>query len=938
MHILKFIGVAMLLPLIILGFEVSAQAPGKISGRVIDKKTADELIGVAVMIKGTSQGSATDISGNFLIENVAPGTYTLVFTYVSYQKKELAGVVVKSGQVTTVNTNLEESTEELTEVVVQAEVRKESLNSLLIQQKNSISIGNGISAETIKQTPDNNTGEVMKRISGATIQNGRFAIIRGLNDRYNAAMINGSPLPSTEPERRAFSFDMIPANMLDQLIVVKTATPDLPGDFAGGVIQVITKETPDMPFMSFKVGAGYNTLTTFRTFKTYQGSSTDWLGFDNGVRKLPDNFPTQQQLRDPSNFVTAQNEVAAAKMVNNNYEILEKTALPNMGFEVSGGKTYGLGKDKTQKLGVIFSLGYTNSNSFTPVKRAWYDNARDPQFTYADSMYENSTRIGALLNFSYKFNNNNKITFKNIFNLNGEDITATRIGPSQAEGIYKRGYSYFFTQNLMALTQLNGEHYLENSKLKVTWELSNGYINRQLPDYKNTEYRGGAPEDLELAVRVNANENAARLWTELEENVKSAGASVSGNLVLFPRVLQKNTWKVGLFHQDKNREFVGRMMGFAQAWVQTFNQNLLTLPINEVFSYDNFYVSRTDSSGFKLNDITNPSHVYSAGSQLTASYFMLDHKIGARWKLIWGVRYEMYKQQMISATRNGLPVDINVPFNDPLPSVNLVYSLNTKSNLRASYSQTVSRPELRELAPFAFYDFSTFSSLEGNANLQRTKIKNYDLRYETYPGEGQVFSFALFYKEFNNPIELLLANDISLGVVRRTFYNLPSATSLGAEVDFRYNLTKRWTAYGNLSLIQSVINMGGNPNSWNEKRPMQGQSPYILNAGILYRIPQQDLTLSLLYNQYGDRIFNVGNTGFPDVYEKARPLVDFQVSKFFMNKKFEAKAAITDILAQDLIFYMDFSRTEKFDPEKGDEAIFRFTMPRIITMSFAYRM
>jgi outer membrane receptor protein involved in Fe transport len=501
------------------------------------------------------------------------------------------------------------------------------------------------------------------------------------------------------------------------------------------------------------------------------------------------------------------------------------------------------------------------------------------------------------------------------------------VGPSQAEGIFKQGYSYMYTQNQMMLNQLNGEHFLTKTKLKINWELSRANTSRSMPDYKNVEYRGNSAERLELGVTSSANENAARLFTDLNEQLQTAGGSVTIPIAK----MNKSSFKVGAFHQYKDRTFDARMLGFARARNVGFNLALLDLPIDQVFNYDNM-----NMQGFRLNDITNPSHKYTANSTLNAGYIMAENRIGARTKVIWGARYEAYNQQLVSATRNNDTVDINANFNDLLPSINIVYSLNATSNIRASASKTVSRPELRELAPFSFYDFSSASSLEGNDKLQRAIIQNYDIRYEIYPGVGQVFSVALFYKDFTNPIELVLANDISLGVIRRSFVNLPRASSLGAEFDFRVDLTKKFTTFGNFSYIQSVINPGDNINKWNENRPMQGQSPYIINLGLLYKFEKINMSISGLYNIYGDRIYNVGNTSYPDIYERARHQVDLQLTKSFFKKKLEAKIGVSDVFANDLVFYMDYNKTSSY--EAGDDvSIFRFKMPRIITFSLGYK-
>jgi len=265
---------------------------GKISGTILDSKTGETLPGAIVLIDGTQKAASADFDGKFVISAVPAGKVTLVISYISYTTKKIAEVSVRANDVTDVNIQLDPSTStDLQEVEVVVTLNKENNTALILQQKNNASVSDGISAETIKKTPDRSTSDVIKRVSGATIQDNKFAIIRGMNDRYVSAYLNGAPLPSSESDRKAFSFDIFPANLLDNIVILKTATPDLPGDFAGGVIQVNTKSIPDKSFYSLSIGTGYNTQTTFKEFKTYEGGKRDWLGIDDGTRALPGGLP-----------------------------------------------------------------------------------------------------------------------------------------------------------------------------------------------------------------------------------------------------------------------------------------------------------------------------------------------------------------------------------------------------------------------------------------------------------------------------------------------------------------------------------------------------------------------------------------------------------------------------------------------------------------------
>lgn len=930
---------------------------GKISGRVIDSKTGEELIGASIYLKNTQprQGASADIDGRFLIDAVKPGPYILVVSYIAYKTKEL-NITVQAGQTLTLNLGLEDAEQELGEVIIKGEVRKESVNAFLIEQKKSNIIGNGITADAIKRSPDNNSGEALKRVSGATLQGGKFAIVRGLNERYNLAMINNSPLPSTEPEKRAFALDLFPANMLDQLVIVKSASPEQPGDWSGGIILVRTKDVPDNKFFNVSLGGGVNSLTTFNAFTRGQSQDGDLFGLGAKARQLPEDFTSGQDIRTLKSLGTneARSQLSElGRRLPNSYALENiSSALPNGSLNVSGGTNIKL--TENSKLGVIFSGLYSNSRSFRTIQRNWWRTDGGLAQTFVDSTYESDVRAGGMLNLQYKLASHTKITFKNTYNHNGEDLFTKRQGERIGDN-FIQSYSYQYTFNQMLYSQLGGEHVInlkseipgsifDFSKMRVSWETGFGRTQRQLPDYRNVEYVKQSQDDnytLRLLVQ-NGSEDVARLFTKLNEEIKSASANVElpyafGNLV-------KGNIKTGYFHQFKQRFFDARFISTARPSTR-FDFNLLELPVEQIFDASSFYYNdaNTGRHGFLLDDITRPYHTYYANAALHAGYVSIETNVMARHKVIYGVRIESYRQVLNSADANSNPVNIDTTWNSFLPSVNYVYNLNDKSNLRASYFRSLSRPEFRELAPFAFLDFQTFSILTGNANLQVTRVHNAEVRWEIFPDAGEVFSVSAFYKQFENPIELLLDNSITLGAIGRIYRNLPSAQSYGIELDARKNLKfmDKWfgttdvmssfTAYGNFSYIFSQINLGNETNTWSSERPMQGQSPYIINLGMQWESKKHHWVATVLFNRYGERIYNVGTATLPDIFEKARSVIDFQLSKKFLKERLEVKASVNDLLRQDLLFFFDYDRDTKFNKNTDvDREVFRYQMPRMI--------
>ena len=394
---------------------------GKVSGKVTDKATGETLIGLTVGVDGSTKGTSTDIEGRYIL-TLAPGTYNLSFRYLGYQTKSISEVTVIEGKVTSLDVIMAETTSQsLKEVVVTASFKRETVGALYAQQKSSVRVSDGISSETIKRSPDNNTGEVLKRVSGTSIQDNKFVIVRGLSDRYNTTLLNNAPLPSSEPDRKAFSFDIIPTNLIDQIIINKTAAADLPADFAGGVIQIKTKDFPAQRVLDLSYSAAYNSISTFNDFKGGQRSSTDFLGFDDGLRDLPATFPAGR--KEFVNLSLPQ-RVNLSKNLNNTWAIQNQgSALPNQNIQFVYGNSYELKNNR--KFGVITSLSYRNGMNINTQRRADYfeltgTNFNDYTFDYNDNIYTRNINIGALANLAYSFKKS-KIAFKNLFNRSFDD-------------------------------------------------------------------------------------------------------------------------------------------------------------------------------------------------------------------------------------------------------------------------------------------------------------------------------------------------------------------------------------------------------------------------------------------------------------------------------------------------------------------------------------
>ncbi len=928
-------------------FSTAALAQSaKLTGTVVDGSTGETMPGDQILVEGTSLTTLTNFDGLYSL-SLAPGTYTIVVKSFGFSNKAITGVVVRAGSETSLNITMELSKgESLDEVTITASAVRENVNALFIQQKSLSSVSDGISSETIRRTPDRNTGDVLKRVSGASIQDNKFAIVRGLSDRYNAAYLNGAPLPSTESDRKAFAFDVFPAALLDNLVIVKTASAELPGEFAGGVIQVNTKSFPGKAFHEFSFSTGYNSLTTFKNRLDYQGSSTDWLGLDNGARALPKGMPTSNQMF----LMSSAERVEVANKFQNDWGLQNKMFLPSVSMQYSGGGSKELGT--TKRLGFIYALTYNQNNQYNTTQRqSWQNEVGMPgtslmESDLNDDNYIVNTLAGALANLTYSAGPNTTIGWKNLYSITSQDRVLMRNGtrqPIDAPNQVIRQSARWFTNNQIVSSQLNGSHYFESFKGKFQWLGAYSGISRSVPNLRNTLYYG----DTDVAdtawragitsTSVGPDYSGSRFYGLNLEGITSGQATFEMP-VDFIKIGLRNNLKLGAGAQYRDRSYTARQFGYVLANFMSFDQSLLNQPIDGIFGNGNMNAT----TGFSMREGTKSSDSYLANAMLGYGFVQFDTRIMEKTRINWGVRAENFEQNLYSKTDNNDTVQVESTKLDFLPSVNFIYSVNDAQNLRLSYSRTLNRPEFRELAPFAFYDFQTRYVVTGNPSLVRSTIDNFDARYEWYPGKGQVLSVTGFYKNFTNPIEQATREDV---VTEYTYVNVPKAVDYGLELEGRLLLStlfgaadhavwSKLTVFANYALIRSRVTLNS-ATATDSVRPLQGQSPYVINAGIQYQNEESGTTISAAFNQVGDRIFIVGSSQEPSVWEKGRAVLDLSFNQE-VNKKLSLKLTARDLLAPDLIFFNDIDANQTWSA--GDDQMWRTNFGPTVTFGLTYQL
>jgi outer membrane receptor protein involved in Fe transport len=914
-------------------FCTNAQT-GKITGKVLNEKN-EPLPGVSVKIDGNQGGTSTDVEGRFTITVSAGKKYELTFTAVGYNAKTIEEIEVTPGKVTELNVSLAGANKNLSTVTVTASrsnARKESTVSLIQFQKNTNTVAAVISAESIRRSPDRNTGEVLKRIPGTSIQEGKYLIVRGLSDRYNFAMLNGIPLTSTEPDRKTFSFDIFPSSLIDNIIINKAFVPELPGEWAGGLVQVNTKDVPAANFLNVTVGTGFNSQTIADDFYTYKGGKYDWLGIDDGIRAIPSSVPTKTKFGNLSDGDKAQ----LAKNFSNIWTSDKASTLSvlNKKFELSGGFTKVF--KNGAKLGATLGLTYNENVKRTPITNSLYsveNNIPSVNFTYVNQKYSRDVLWGGLANVTLQMGNNHKISIKNLFNVNATNYVTERGGfdfsrTNDGDPIMARELA--LKSNIFFNTQISGDHNLPSLKTKFHWYGSFNILDQYIPDQRRIQYQQTSPSEpyLLLGVTKTSQTSGSRYFGFLNDYIYTAGGDVTKTFNLFGL---SQSVKGGYLFQVKDRLFDSRPFAI---YLPNDNPALRQLGPDQVYAPENF--GDGFDNKFAINELNGYQYRYLANTILNAGFIQFDNQFTDKLRATWGVRVENY-DQLIGSTKQSDIRHLHTEVRDWLPGVNITYKIGTTGNLRLSGSQTVVRPEFRELSDFQFYDFDLGATVSGNKNLVRTKISNADLRYELYPRAGEVFTVGVFYKYFKNPIELYFNAVAGLGS-SFNYINADNASGYGAEVEYRKKLDfvqalKNFTVQANLSYIYNRVKS----ESADLDRPMQGQSPYVVNASLQYDVEKLGLTTTLLYNQIGDRIAFVGGFGVPPVWEATRPLLDFQIAKKVIKNKGEVKLNVSDIFNKAANFYYDLNDNKKFD-KASDALVIKRKYGSTFNISFSYNI
>jgi len=874
---------------------------GKITGTVIDGEFNEPMAFANVLIKNTTKGTTSDFDGKYTID-VEPGNYTVVFSYIGYQTIEISDVAVEANEDVIVDVTL--NTNSLETVVITTTVRKNTESAVLDLQKNSITLLDGLSAQGIKSSGASNIANAVKNVPGVSIQGGKYVYVRGLGDRYTKSILNGVDIPGLDPDRNTVQMDIFPTSILDNIIVVKSAAAEYPADFTGGVINVVTKDFPTKATYSISVGASYNPNMHFKdNYLSYTGSKTDVLGFDNGMRDLP--VGRNQSI--PGTFDNSSVLTDMTSAFNKELTAKQNNSGANFDFGFTAGNQYDVGDNK---LGYQFSLSYKNNTQF-------YDDRVDGTYIRDENNSSINELLGTRRSNGIEGKNNvllstlagivykrelAKYKFNVLHIQNGESTAgiynqeiAQAGGGSGFEPIKKDALLY--TQRSITNILFGGQHSFSDGDWKLNWKLSPTLSRVYDKDHRITPLQQS--DDGAYFISPSAASYPIRIWRNLEE------LNVVGKLDVVRKYSIKerpSKLKFGLSQTFKQRDFSIDDYTFTrQGGLQVENGNADNLLAN-----GNIWTPQSDQgTHLVFGDLFEKSNAFDAIQNISAAYVSNEFEVTEKLKAVVGLRTELFTSIYTGQNQAGTEVFKDEKIIDKIdlfPSANLIYGLNENTNLRVSYSRTTARPSFKEASKSQIFDPITNRLFIGNIDLDPSYINNFDVRAEFFGENSEMIAFSAFIKEFNDPIELTFYESAPDQLTPR---NLGDASVFGLEFEFRKSLgfisngLEKLKINVNASYIESSltmfedeytrrVNAARDGEVVENERELQGQSPYLINAGLNYNDTEIGLQTGLFFNVQGKTLEVVGTGIVPDVYT-----VPFNSLNFTLNKKIGAEKKST---------------------------------------------
>jgi TonB-dependent receptor len=872
----------------------------RVTGTVRDDANAITLPGVPVEVTG-GETVYTDVDGRYVVE-LAPGSYELKVTMEGYQPRTVTIDVVAGTRPADVNVGLSMASFAET-VTVTAAAPLDAVTSTaemqLVERKQAQVITDNMGATEMKSNGDSDAASAMTRITGLSVVDNQFVYVRGLGERYSNTTLSGAIIPTTEPDKKVVPLDLFPAGLLDSIQVAKSYSPDKSAEFAGGLVSIVPLKFPSRPVMDFSYGLSYSDIATGESIPLSPMNGNDWFGFDDGVRALPDAFPSNKVVRQgvytPSVGFTPDQITALGRELTNQWSPVREDGAPGQNWGLVFGNRFG-------KLGVIASATHSYRESFQREQRAFYRVADEGELE-AVSNYDmqfgtQRAQLGAVGNVSFQFTPNQRVSFENFYSHGGRDEGRVFEGPNTENNFYYFNRRLSYTEEGLLSNSLIGEHFFQNlSNSRVDWRVTSARATRDEPDLREVLYQSpfqaGSLLPSGTPILSDESQSGFRMFNTLDDDTVDLAANWSVFTTANDRPLQI---KVGTSYIERKRDFQSRRFRYIPIVLNKDG----AAGINLTLSPEELYTPTNVGTSFRFNEETRPTDAYEGNQTTTSGYGMFDLALSAGTRIVAGARVERFEQTVDTFDPFGLferTVTTENNNTDFFPAVNLVQALGTRTNLRLSYSATVNRPEFRELAPFEFTDVVGSRAVRGNPDLERAKIQNADVRVELFPGGRAVLAASAFFKYFNAPIERVVIAGAQPIV---TFQNADSARNFGIELEAGHELFKGLFVNANYTWVDSRITLLAEQRTVQTslERPLAGQSKNLFNMMAEYSLG--GFTTRVLVNYFGDRISDVGSNQAPDVLEQGRGTIDFVIGQKF--GRFNVRATVDNLTDADWKF------------------------------------
>ncbi len=850
--------------LALLQVVMAQEAPSQgISGQVLNAADGQPLVDFWVMA-GDAE-ARTDAEGRFHLD-VRPGEYEVTVFGPEFESLTLPG---RTGQELTFE--LFASEEEV--LVIEGLKSKETTSVLLEERQEAVGVTDAIGAEQIRRSGDSNAAGAMKRVTGLSVVDGRYVYVRGLGERYSATTLNGSTLPSPEPERRVVPLDLLPTGLLSSVVVQKTAEANLPGEFGGGLLSLRTKDVPDRPFARMTLSTGAQWGSTFQKSIAGSAGPTDFLGIDGGHRDLPDSIvqaSADQPLAEGDMFsdrgYSASELEEFGEAIPNRWKMKERMALPDMGLSLALGNRYNLGDTR---LGLIGGLSYDTSWDVDEVDRNYFivgaNGALEPSHSYHFEESTHRVRLGGLLGTSLRIGESHDLDWVSLVARQTDDEARIYEGYNRDLDGDIRVSRLRWVERMLQFHQLRGTH--RAGPAEVSWRYALSNASRGEPDQREwRQDKEASTGAWRLSDRPEGNQI---LYSGLSDWNHDAGLDVASKLREGKVSL---TVRGGLAFTAKNRSVDTRRYKFESKGSMAGRPDVSAMDPSEAFTPD--YI---DPDGFQLSETTRQTDNYSALQRIGAAWTSFDVGLNEKWRFVAGARVEQSVQQVDTFelfNPDQEPVVAESQTTDFLPSTAVTWNFRDDMLVRVGYARSLNRPDFRELSPATFNDVTGGRETYGNPDLERAILDNVDLRWEWYPSDEESVSFGAFYKHFQDPIEEIVVVSAAHSI---TYENALGADNVGVEVEFRKSIP--WVsglyAAGNLAVIHSQIHLDEGGIQTDSDRPLQGQSPYLTNLEIGMDRDRWDV--ALFWNLSGPRITEVGAVGAPNVVEQPVASLDAMV-------------------------------------------------------------